>query len=59
MPGTTSYSPAEFLLNEGTPCSVSLQDVASNGVNGVFREDLLSMGNKGKEQCMQSEKLWD
>lgn len=30
--------------------SVSLQDVASNRVNGTLQEELVTMRNKGKEQ---------
>lgn len=35
-------------FNEQTPCHVFLQDVASNGVNGSFREESVTMRNKGK-----------
>ena len=44
---------AQGLFNEFTPCHVSLQDVASNGVNGGFREEPVTMRNKGKEQSSQ------
>ena len=51
--------PVECLFNECAPCRVSLQDVASNGVNGGFPEELVTRRNKGKEQSSQSERLWN
>lgn len=51
------FFPPERLFNERTPCHVSLQDAASNGVNGGFREESVTMRNKGKDQSTQSERL--
>lgn len=51
--------PANSLFNECTPCHVSPQDVASNGVNGGFSEKLVTIRNKGKVQSTQSERLWN
>lgn len=54
-----SLFPVQRVFNEQAPCHVSLQDVASNGVNGSFRQEPVTMRNKGKEQCVQSERLWN
>lgn len=48
-----------WLFNQCAPRHVSPQEVASNGVNGGFQQEPVTMRNKGKEQNTQSERLWN